>query len=113
LVLALEDSLLAIVNFVRQSAIFLVFTGLKLLVGVLGNQLFLGLNLQLKILLLRLDTSGFSLQSLQLRVGTGGFGLHGLSRGLNMGQFVPRATNLPVAVLQDQQFFNCIKHVLS
>ena len=49
LVFDLEDVRLARVDLVRQGAVFLVLPGLELLIGILDNQLLLGLDFQFQI----------------------------------------------------------------
>ena len=111
LVLDLEDRCLARVDFVGQRAVFLVLAGLELLVGVPDDHLLLGLDFQLQVFAGGFDLLDPQLGILQLGLRGGGLGLERLPLRLDARQFALLPANLLVAVLQNQQFFNRVKHV--
>ena len=99
LVFDFENGLLAQVNFMRQRAVFLVLASLKLLIGVLGNEIFLGLDFQFQFLAAGFNASGLVPGSFQRRLRMSGLGLEGLPFGFNVPQLSLHAPNLAVAVL--------------
>ena len=109
-VVELDDGFLAHLDLVGQRAVFLVLFRLELLDGILVDELFLGLDVQLQFLALGFDLFGFVFRGLQRAQAGGQLGLEFRPLRADAGEFVLHFQKLSVAILEDEKFFNDGQH---
>jgi hypothetical protein len=110
LIFNLEDCFLAPVDFMGESAVFLVFLGLKLLERIFLDQLLFGFDFEFEIFAIGLDLFGLGFGGFVADLGGFGFFLESGAFGVDVGKFRFEPLDFAVAILENKEIFNDAKH---